>query len=493
MEDVKIGAESGVGERGPSINSVLHSKKNILHNLGVLTIAQGAAHLLNLVALVYLARVVGSHWFGVLQIGATLSLYAVITAEWGLFTLGIRQVSRLKTGADILGYARSHIGLLLGLAVPVFVVGLLLIPLFPVHREDHWVLPLFLLMVFPQVFMLDWITLGLEQMRWAGAIKVVRSLFQAGLLLLLLGPIDGWFGWPAYRWVPVLFLGGYLVSNQIMAWRVGRWLEGTVRPAFPGWGEWRDRLVQTTPIGASSLTARALIGIDIILLGLLIDPASVGIYCAAAKILGVIIIGGEVLWRAILPRFSRLWTESEDLFRLKFNTYFGVFSFCILPLGACGLVIGERVMIDLYGPDFATAGMVFRILSVSYVALSLGRFLSLTLVASDRQRAIFRPLLGSAVVAVVGNLLLIPRLGMLGASWAMLVAHSLLFGWTLLICRKLFSGRLVVTVMLSAIAAAVTGVVVALLPDWHSGALVGFGVPVYLVLGLPCLFRLRRE
>ncbi|MEN8005950.1 MAG: oligosaccharide flippase family protein [Candidatus Krumholzibacteriota bacterium] len=471
----------------------MHSNKAILHNLGLLTVAQGTAHLLNLVALVYLARMVGSHWFGVLQIGATLSLYAVITAEWGLFTLGIRQVSRLKTGAEILGYARSHLGLLLGMAVPVFVIGLLLLPLFPAHREDYWILPLFLLMVFPQVFMLDWIALGLEQMGWAGTIKAVRSLFQAGLLLLLLGPIDGWLGWPAYRWVPVLFLVAYLVSNRIMAWRAGRWLGGTVLPAFPGWGEWRSRLAQATPIGASSLTARVLIGIDVILLGLLIDPSSVGIYCAAAKILGVIIIGGEVLWRAILPRFSRLWAESHHLFRQKFNTYFGVFAFGILPLGAGGLVLGDRVMVDLYGPDFATAGGVFRILSLSYVALSLGRFLSLTLVASDRQHAIFRPLLGSALVAVIGNLLLIPRLDMMGACWAMLAAHSLLFGWTMLICRKLFTVRLVVTVLLSVLAAGVTGVVVTLLPAWHSGTLVGIGALVYLVLGVPCLVRLRRD
>lgn len=470
----------------------MHSNKAILHNLGVLTVAQGAAHLLNLVALVYLARVVGSHWFGVLQIGATLSLYAVITAEWGLFTLGIRQVSRLKGRADILCYAGNHVGLLLVLAVPVLVVGLLMLPLFPAHREDHWVLPLFLLMVFPQVFMLDWIALGLEQMGWAGAIKAVRSLFHAGLLLLLLGPIDGWLGWPAYRWVPVLFLVGYLASNQIMAWRAGRWLGGSVRPAFPGWKEWRSRLVQSSPMGAGSLTVRVLIGIDVIILGLLIDPASVGVYCAAAKILGIIIIGGEVLWRAILPRFSRLWSESKDLFRQKVNTYLGAFAFCILPLGACGLVLGDRVMIDLYGQDFATGGAVFRILSISYVALSLGRFLSLTLVASDRQHAIFRPLLGSALVAVAGNLVLIPRLDMLGACWSMLAAHVLLLGWMILICRKLITGRLIITVAFFATAAAVAAFVVMRLPAWHSGALAGTGALVYLILGLPYLVRLRR-
>ncbi|MFH1841698.1 MAG: oligosaccharide flippase family protein [bacterium] len=59
----------------------MRSEKGILHNIGVLTLAQIVAQLLNVAALVYLARLVGSHWFGVLQIGVSISAYALIIAE----------------------------------------------------------------------------------------------------------------------------------------------------------------------------------------------------------------------------------------------------------------------------------------------------------------------------------------------------------------------------------------------------------------------------
>ncbi|MFH1841697.1 MAG: polysaccharide biosynthesis C-terminal domain-containing protein [bacterium] len=371
-------------------------------------------------------------------------------------------------------------------------VGLLLLPRFPTYHEDAWILILYLASVVPQVFMYDWVGIGLEQMTWVGLVKTCRSLFYAVLVLLLLRYCDGWLGWPAQRWVPLFFLAGFIASNRIMAWRVTRWLGGRVVPSFHGWSVWRERLGQAGPIGASNVTIRVVLGIDVILLGALADPVIVGSYSAAAKILFVLIVAVEVLWKAFLPRLSRLWQTSVTDFRRRFNSYLGLVWAGFLPVAAGGFVLGERMMAELYGDAFAGAGPVFRILSFSYVVLALGMFFGNTLIACDRQRAYFPPLLVSAVVAVAGNLWLVPRYGALGACWAMLTAHSLLFLTTAWICRQLLSRRLLWPVAISVAASAIMVLGLIWLQAWPTWALVGVGLVLYGCVAGPPLWRWSR-
>jgi O-antigen/teichoic acid export membrane protein len=471
----------------------MRGEKGILQNLGILTLAQVAAQLLNVVALVYVARTVGSHWFGVLQIGVAISAYALITAEWGMWALGIRQVARLESPGAVRRYASVHVGLLALLAVIVLGSGLLLLPLFPAHAEDVWVLVLYLLAVVPQIFMYDWIGIGLEQMTWVGIVKTCRSLFYAVLILLLLGRCEGWLGWPAYRWVPVMFLGGFIASNRIMAWRLTSWLGGGIGPAFTGGKEWLHRLSEAAPIGASNVTTRIVLGIDVILLGALTDPTIVGSYAAAAKILFVLIVAVEVLWKAFLPRLSRLWKESRAAFRGRFNLYLGLVWAGFIPAAIGGFVLGERLMGELYSDAFTNAGPVFRILSFSYVILASGMFFGNALIASDRQRAYFPPLLVSAVVAVVANLLLIPVHGALGACWAMLLAHGTLFGLTFWICRRFCSCWLLWPSGVAIVASLVMVQVIRLAERWPTVILISLGIVVYVVLAGPPLWLWSRR
>ena len=158
----------------------------LLRDIGVLTVAQVGAQLLNVVALVVIARQVGDHWFGVLQLGVAVSMYALIAAEWGLFSLGVRAVSRLSGAAAVRDYVRGHAGLMHLLAFAVLAAGLLLTPLLPFFASDPVVFVLYLASVLPQAGMLAWVGIGLERMTWVGATKTARALFYALFVLLLL-------------------------------------------------------------------------------------------------------------------------------------------------------------------------------------------------------------------------------------------------------------------------------------------------------------------
>ncbi len=471
----------------------MRGKRGILHDLGILTVAQAATQLLNVVALVYVARAVGAHWFGVLQIGVAVSAYALITAEWGMFSSGVRAVSRLDDPRDVHRYASRHVGLLSALAIVVLAAGALLLPLLPFFREEPLVFLLYLLSVVPQVGMLDWVGVGLERMLWVGIAKVGRSLVYSVAVLLLLSSLAGRLGWPAYRWVPVIFLVSLLAGDLLIWGPVARWLGRPVWPAFGGWPDWRERLAVAGPIGGGIVVMRLLLNIDIIALGVLARPDVVGSYAAAGKIVFVLVTAVEVLWNAMLPRLSRLWRESPERFRSRLQLYLGLILAGFVPLAAGGMLLGGRLMDLLYGTQYPGAGLVFRVLSLSYVLLAVGQFFGNALIASDRQRAVFPPVALAAAVALGGNLLLVPRYGAGGACFAMLAAHATLLLVTGWICRALIGRTLLAAAGIAAAGAAAMALLLSRLPVWPLPVLVAIGIAAYGVLAGPWLWSWTRR
>jgi len=469
-------------------------QRAVLRNIGVLGLAQIATMLLNLAALVHIARTVGETWFGVLQWGVAFSSYALIVAEWGLATLAVREVSRLDTRAAVADYARTHLGLMMTTGAIVMIAGVVVLPQFSMFRLDPIILLVYLATIVPFALSLDWVGIGCERLTTVSAVKTLRSLLYAVAVLTLLTVLDGRAGWPSARWVPLFFWIAWIVAAAVMGWRVRGWLGGWVRPRWGPRAQWRRRLQATGPIGAGTLTLRVLLNIDVILLGLLATPAAVGNYAAAAKVVFVLTIAVEVVWKALLPRLSRAWHESPDLCRRRFSLYLGLVLLALLPLAVGGALLGDELMTLLYGDRFPGAGTICRILSVSYVALAVGQFFGNGLIATDRQGRYFLPLAIGASVAVLSVLLLAQRDGGTGAAWGMLIAHTTLAAMTALVGRDLVARRFWRPLVTAAVAVAVMAGVLIALPTWSLLPRIMVAVAAYVAVAAPLgLGWLRRE
>lgn len=420
----------------------MRGNKSVLFNLSIMTVGQVVSQLANMAALIFLADYLGAHWFGVVQVGVAFMSYALITAEWGMMSLGIREISRLDEPGRIFNYASQHIGLLAIQAGVVLAIGLLLLPRLPFYQHAPLVFLLYLATVIPQVYTQNWVAVGLERLIWVGMSRIVRSLTYALLVVVFLGHLDGTFGQPAQHWVPVMFLSAMVLSNLVVNIPLSRWFGRFVHPRLPVWPEARRRWRETGSIGANTIVVRVLFNIDIIMLGILAAPEVAGNYAAASRIIFLLVVAVEVLWAALLPRLSRLAKESRTLFLRSFNLYFGFVAAILLPTALGGFLVGDDFVDFLYKGKFPDAGPVFQILAVSYSMLALGTFLGNTLLADDRQKWYFLPLVASSLTAIAGVALLVPDYLGQGASWAMATSHGLLLAVLLIINRRKFSSEL---------------------------------------------------
>ncbi len=471
----------------------MRGTRGLLHNLSILSAGQVVSQLANIAVLVYLADFLGAHDFGIIQIGVAFMGYAMIAAEWGMFSLGIREVSRMDDPASIRVYARQHCGMLGVQALVILALGLLILPRLPFFGHEPAVFLIYLIMVLPQVYTQSWLATGLERMTWVGLSRIVRSLVYAVIIFLGLRWLAGLGGQPAVRWVPVAFLLATLASNLVVNIPLGGIFGGWIHPGPAPRREYGRRWRETASIGAGTVVLRVLFNIDIILLGSLTTPEDVGHYAAAAKIMFVLVIAVEVLWAALLPRLSRLATHAPDSFRASFNLYLGTVLALLVPVAVGGWFVGEGLIGLLYRGEFSAAVPVFKVLAVSYACLALATYLGNTLISEDRQKQYLWPLLASSLVAVVMVRLLVPGHGITGAAWGVFSAHALLVTALAILNRRHFNALLGRALLGVVPALALMVLLLLWSPGWPVIPRVLAAGALYVAAAAYPLIRLRRQ
>lgn len=162
---------------------------------------------------------------------------------------------------------------------------------------------------------------------------------------------------------------------------------------------------------------------DIFLVNLYLGPLAVGIYAVAVQI-------AEKLWllsyassTVLLPRLSQLHGDDAARRRLtplttRWVTYAALFA-------ATGLAIVTRPLVRLlFGAEYVEAATVLVWLLPGVVVLSSARILANDLSARGRPDLNIWIGLTAFLVNIVGNLLLIPRYGLVGAAAATTISYS---------------------------------------------------------------------
>ncbi|MBK9305311.1 MAG: oligosaccharide flippase family protein [bacterium] len=400
-------------------------------DLGVLAAGQGAAQLLNLAALVVLARALGGHWFGVLQVAAATSAYVLLAAEAGLFTLGVRDLARLdpRDHAGARDLVARRAGLLLLLALAAGLLGSALLPWFGAPRQDPRLLWLYLAGVLPQALMADWVVLGLGRPAWAAAARTVRSLVAALLVLLVFGRTGEGAGAGLRLWGPLSYLAGFFAGNLVAAAGAARALGARVGRRGPTRAAARGDLAAAAPLGAANLMRRVLFNIDLVVLGLLATPAEAGRYAAASRLAFVLVTVTESSLGAVLPRLAGLHRRDPAGYRRGLRRVAARVVPGLAALAAAGVLFGGPLVRRLFGEAFAGSAAVFAVLVVGYAALALALLLHESLVAEDRQAAGLPPLAAGAALAAAGAAVAAPLGGAAGVAWAMAAAHLIYAAW----------------------------------------------------------------
>lgn len=210
-----------------------------------------------------------------------------------------------------------------------------------------------------------------------------------------------------------------VVVNAVAAYRGGRHLMDVGRPSR---ALARKLLRESLPLGLGSVVSSAYFMLDLTIIGFLVSSTQLGYYAAAVKGLGLLVtVPGIVVTAAMSAIASQNGTPS-GVGALAARLWHWLAALA-LPLCAAVGVFAPTVVELMFGDAYGPAVPLLRIVCGAAAVTLVSNVLGTVLVGQNRSRWLLTQNVVGLVVNVVGNLLLVPRHGVVASAWLTLVTE----------------------------------------------------------------------
>lgn len=187
------------------------------------------------------------------------------------------------------------------------------------------------------------------------------------------------------------------------------------------------------PLAASSLAVIGYFYVDQIMIALLMDAESVGIYAAASRISQQLYILPTVLVAAYYPRLTHIHAQTPSAFDEGFTVLSVVLVTLAIILSGVMFLLSDPLLALILGSQFDETATILKLHALGLIFVSLNVISGRWYVMRGLQNLTLVRQLLTAALNVILNLLLIPLFGLEGAVYATLTSLLFLaFGFDLL-------------------------------------------------------------
>lgn len=175
--------------------------------------------------------------------------------------------------------------------------------------------------------------------------------------------------------------------------------------------------------------------LNILLINLFLNPFAVGIFTLSYGVSEKLWLVSDAIATNLFPRVS----AEKDPKRVKQLTplVFKTTVVAIILISVFLWIVGEKLITCLFSDEFANSVAPFKILLIGTICYSGWRILESDLRGRGKVNIAMVPISLSFVVCMTLNFLLIPKYGVIGASWAATVTSMVtLISGVILYCRS---------------------------------------------------------
>ncbi|MQY63758.1 MAG: oligosaccharide flippase family protein [Calditrichaeota bacterium] len=338
------------------------------------------------------------------------------------------------------------------------------------------------------------ITAGASQ-----AFKVLKHpalapTFFPPIFLCLAFPMLVWWAGPLWS-IAAAFVGSQVVSAAAAVFFLTRLVpvhRKTVKPPEAG------LLRFSIPLVLAAVMIMLIHWSDIIMLGILTDSQTTGLYQPAVRTAGMMALFTSAFSAILAPIVSDLDARNErarirDLLRLV-----GRWNFAITWPAFLFLFLYASKVILVFGADFLAVWKVLQVLALAQVVLSLGTSSALALVMTGYPKTALANNTITLVVNVLANLYLIPRYGPMGAALGTTAAIGTLTVLRLIelwVLHRMhpFTWKYTKPLLAGVAALAVCSLTNKVIFDWHTVAVLLVGAAVFVSVYVASLYLLRLD
>ena len=375
----------------------------------------GSAALL-LVLLIVAGRVLGDEKYGQFSFALALATILETLVDFGLKEVATRSVARDRGLASRLVRHTFGLKLVLGAAM----LAVLAVAATLLRDEPEVRLACYLLgaaAVLRSYLMTLRHTLnGLERFDLESLVVVA----DRGLLLV--------FG-VAVLWADLGLTGltGAFVAARVaalgLAYLVTRGQVGPIGVGFDT-AYWRDLQRVALPFGLFVAVLSLYSYIDTLLIGILRTDQETGFYSAAYRIYEGFTNGAVIIATVAGPQLARHFVTDRARHAALSRWAVGGAVAAAVPFMAVGAVFARDLLVLLFGEAFAPGEAVLQILAGGLIFVFPLQIMHTVAISVNEERLLVKAAVFGLVTNVVVNLVLIPRLGIVGAAIATLTSEG---------------------------------------------------------------------
>lgn len=392
----------------------LHS---ILHNMGWLFFDKFVRMGAGLFVGAWVARYLGPEQFGEFNFSIAFAALFGIVAGLGLDGVIVRELVKDPSRQDeLLGSAfvlrlwGSAITLLSSLIVIVLM-----------HGHDALLLWLVALAsaayVFQSLNVIDFFFQSQVRSKYtvfaANAAFVLMTILKIALIIIRARLLA--FAW-ATLGEAILTAAFLVIAYRHNHYQIRKWSFDT--------GIARELMKESWPLLFASLAAMLYMRLDVVMLQQMVGAREVGIYAAATRISEVWYFLPTVIVSSVSPSIINCHRLSPILYIGRIRRLYFLMTWLAVGLSLPISLFSGWIVKFLYGHQFEASGPVLAVHLWASVAVFLGVASSQHLLVENLQRISFYRTLIGAACNIMLNLVLIPRLGAMGAAIATLVSYS---------------------------------------------------------------------
>lgn len=416
----------------------------VARGVGIGSIGQVIGRVLVFAMTIILSRMLGASLFGAYVLGTTIVSLANVLSQLGMNNGVVRWVSHYRSEGDdarVKGIIVQALAITFLLSVALsaamfFTAGLMAEHIFDNPFEKQFVETVFKILAFSIPFitlmsMSLWATQGLSVVKYSAYVEhVYRPVLNIALIL-----VAYWLGAPVFGAAGAYVLS-MAVGSVLALWYLWKLFPKIADRQVPAIFETRDLFRVSAPMIVASFMRHLNMWTSTLVIGAFITTGAAAIYNNAARtalLASVIVVAFNAIFS---PMISQLYRRNQmadldllykDVSRWAFTANLVFFLSTIL--------LAKDVM-SVFGPRFVEGWPVLVVVAgaqmFSASVGSTGRILAMT----DRQHVVMYATIGTVLLNLLLNFLLVPVYGIVGSAFATAVAMAAINVVTLVAVRR---------------------------------------------------------
>lgn len=381
--------------------------RSVKFNAVMNMVLSSSSLLFPVISIPYVSRVLNPAGMGSVTFVQSVATYFSLFALLGVSTYGVRSCAQVRDDRSALSKLVEELVIILCCSTTlVFIVYLGCLFLIPKFKADFSLFLIFGVAIWLASFGVEWFYQAIEQYEYITIRSICFKFIGLFLMFALVRSSDDYC---VYGGIVVFTGYGANILNMIR-------LMSFVSPQPLSTLNPKRHIKPMLSFFVSSVSSGIYSQADIVLLGLITNPASVGLYQIVAKIKNILVLMINSVVNVMLPRLSYYIKKDQKKYYslLIKNLYF------ILFLGSAGIMytaLCSKQIIALLGGDQYKASaraLLFILPSLLFVSLNTVFSQFLISIGKDKEYA-FTNVCG-IFFSIIYCLMLVPHLGIIGAA-----------------------------------------------------------------------------